>query len=509
MARFVERKSDTQKFLAQLHAMQREWLKNAGKNAGGARHAKSLRRKAIKRFKALNGITSLPQYAPPVGGKLRFEPLSAGDARIVFLPDGAPTPNSGNSYRRLKRLISRSFPEGDTSLVLVKAENATASNAMTLRLGAPTHRREVTGIFLDGINVVIMPKLEKAHVENLESEGAIVLENEIVELVEPAVIGETTIRFPPAFHRQINLAAAHNAGLFGEGAVIGIADTGVDPDHPELRGKIVDYLEFTAQGLPAPRLKRQDRHGHGTHVAAICSGKRTGIAPQARLKIAAVLTRVDGGNAYGTVAQVVAGYTWLTNAQVDVINCSFGMPLNFPLYRAKSASAFAGSIASSILTVAAVGNLRQVVGPHCDYPARYRDVLAVGAVDAENCRAAFSGYGVAEYPGGIPHMAPAREEPQKPDMLAPGVNVQSCLPDGKHGHKTGTSMAAPQVTGVAALILGKGGLPGLRLNTPALWNKIVNLTVPVSQVRHHVAGADGAGTLDLSGISAMLGTSSS
>ncbi|GAB3951861.1 hypothetical protein GCM10027614_54590 [Micromonospora vulcania] len=96
--------------------------------------------------------------------------------------------------------------------------------------------------------------------------------------------------------------------------------------------------------------------------------------------------------------------------------------------------------AAGIFVVAAAGN----TGPWCasidDPPAPYPDVLTVGAVDAQRRVAEFSSRG------------PVAGGPNKPDVLAPGVNVVSAMPGGGYSALDGTSMATPQVAGVVALM---------------------------------------------------------
>jgi subtilisin family serine protease len=142
-------------------------------------------------------------------------------------------------------------------------------------------------------------------------------------------------------------------------------------------------------------------------------------------------------------------------------------------------AATAAFAAAGTFFVAAAGN----TGPACssvdDPPATYPDVLSVGAVDAEGSPADFSSRGPA--PGGT----------AKPDVSAPGAGVLSALPGGTYGTLDGTSMAAPHVAGVVALMWSAN--PAL-IGDPARTRQILTSTAkPVP------AGADGCGAAAVSG----------
>ena len=221
----------------------------------------------------------------------------------------------------------------------------------------------------------------------------------------------------------------------GEKVRVAVVDTGIYTEHPDLKGKVDGgYDAFTKTELKA---NYQDQNGHGTHVsgtiAAIKDGKGVvGVAPKARLYAVRVLD-ADGS---GSISGIVDGLIWCANNHIQVANMSLGSDKPSPTLQ----RALRYAKAMGVVVVAAAGNSGGAVG----YPAAYPETIAVAASDSNDKIASFSSRG------------------PEVKFIAPGVNIVSSAMDGGFANFNGTSMAAPHVTGLAALAVAQGwvGLDG-------------------------------------------------
>lgn len=220
---------------------------------------------------------------------------------------------------------------------------------------------------------------------------------------------------------------AHWQATRGQGIRVAVLDTGVDVAHPDLTGAIDDARDFTGS-----RSGIADRVGHGTHVAGIIGARRNdrgvvGVAPECRLLIAKVL----GDDGSGTSECVAAGIDWACEQGADILSLSLGSPeISAALQAAVERAA-----AREKFLICAAGNSGR---PNSvDFPARWPQTIAVGAVDRDGRVTSFSSRG------------------EEVDLCAPGQDVLSTYLNGQYAKLSGTSMAAPFVSGVAALLLAK------------------------------------------------------
>lgn len=239
---------------------------------------------------------------------------------------------------------------------------------------------------------------------------------------------QTAVEQPAA--RELGLSDAQRRSD-GSGVRVAVLDTGVDPDHPLLRSRIVDGFDYVdydkdptdvRNGLDTDGDGRMDEaYGHGTHVAGLVAL----TAPRAGLLVIRVLN-ADGR---GDIASVTAGIRWAINHGAKVINLSLGMLhpslcIEHLLEVAESAG---------VVVVCSAGN--SGTDQPVEYPASSRHVIAVAATDAFARPASFSSFGrfVA--------------------LSAPGVGVRSAYPGDGWRLWSGTSMSAPFVSGAASLLL--------------------------------------------------------
>jgi subtilisin len=208
----------------------------------------------------------------------------------------------------------------------------------------------------------------------------------------------------------------------GDGVDVAIIDSGVDFRHPDLAPNIGAGVNFVRPGA-APT----DETGHGTMVAGIAcasqvNGYKGGVAPRARIHPVKV-TREDDT---ATLSDVLLALEWVVDRDIPIANMSFGTDT----YSLAFERAVTRAIDRGLTIVAAAGNEgRQRVA----YPAAFPGVIAVAAIDQESRVARFSSTG------------------PEVDLAAPGVRVLSTAAGGGYARASGTSFAAPFVTGVAAL----------------------------------------------------------
>ena len=212
----------------------------------------------------------------------------------------------------------------------------------------------------------------------------------------------------------------------GDGIVIAVVDSGVDFDHHDLTGKAVSR----GRDLVDNDNDATDTHGHGTHVASIAAAATDNGVGMAGVGYAARLlpVRVLGVNGSGGTATIAEGIAWAADNGARVINLSLGS--SYPSQTLQAAVEYAAGKGALVVCAAGNNGNSQPL-----YPAAYPACLAVGATDSADRLAGFSNRGAAWV-----------------DVAAPGAGVLGALRGGGWQAWDGTSMAAGQVSGVAALV---------------------------------------------------------
>jgi subtilisin family serine protease len=240
-------------------------------------------------------------------------------------------------------------------------------------------------------------------------------------------------------------------GARGSEVTVAILDTGVDAEHPDLRGKVAAWAEFDGDGYPVPGSEPHDAAQHGTHCAGTiaggnASGRWIGVAPAATIAAALVLDEQGG-----TDAQLLAGLDWAIERRVDVINLSLGGLTLGVEPPDPYTQALLSAVSVGIPVVTAVGNEgSQTTGS----PGNDWFSLSVGATDYLDRPAGFSGgrtHVVSHSRYLRPELLPLVYS--KPELSAPGVAITSAVPGGGWKTFNGTSMATPHVAGAVALLL--------------------------------------------------------
>ncbi len=234
-------------------------------------------------------------------------------------------------------------------------------------------------------------------------------------------------------------------GWTGRGVRVAVVDTGIDPQHPDLKDRIRATADFSGKG------QATDGNGHGTHVASIIAGsgaasrgRYRGVAPGVDLYIAKVLD--DRGR--GMMSQVIAGLDWAADQNVHVVNLSLGADIACDGTDALS-SACDALVDLGIVVCVAAGNAGPAAGT-VGAPGCARKVITVGATTDNDQVSLFSSRG------------PTKDGRTKPDICFPGEGIVAARAAGTrmgtpvddfYTAASGTSMATPHCTGVVALLL--------------------------------------------------------
>lgn len=219
----------------------------------------------------------------------------------------------------------------------------------------------------------------------------------------------------------------------GGGAVVAVIDTGLDVSHPEFKGRVFKPQDLTGGGSIA------DREGHGTHVAGIIAGATCGVAPEARIMPLKVFPDDPSNPNVGLYIQDALRWIWEYNKtaseadKVVAVNCSWGGGT----YDTLMAWLIRALVLQGVTVVVAAGNQGDgdpETHEAFSYPAYIWECLTVGAVNKDGTGAIYSNSF-----DGI-------------DLAAPGTEIYSAWPGGGYKLLSGTSMAAPHVTGAMALV---------------------------------------------------------
>jgi subtilisin family serine protease len=247
---------------------------------------------------------------------------------------------------------------------------------------------------------------------------------------------------------DVNATAAWQRSR-GEGVVVAVVDTNMDITHPDLAANV-----WTNAGEVAGNGKDDDGNGyiddvngwnfstntnkpqqgsdsHATHVGGIIAAVQgnglgiTGLAPDARIMPLAILS------GSGTTAKAIKAFAYAVQNGADIVSNSWGNNIYEPALDA----AVRQTVAAGLSVVVAAGNENWDTGINGSYPDNYPGSFSVAASDAKDGKASYSNRGTVTI-----------------DVAAPGDKIHSTLPGGKYGAMSGTSMAAPVVSGLLALV---------------------------------------------------------
>jgi len=437
---------------------------------------------ALTPFAIYSGATAARTPNPPA--PLR-RPLDA-----IPAPGGAAAPEGGPIEPELLRALARATPDEYIRIIVRLRERADLEAVIGVELSAAeTRDRVVSALQATAAKsqARLRSRLEEARAAGLvDSYTPFWIFNGVAVRAQPSLIQElasrpdiSTIQLdhhrqwlkntpnlqpPPSKFQPPNptrqTPTANEWGILriradevwsalhisGAGAVVAGMDTGVDWLHPALQANYRGYNPhgpsnhtYSWYDATGGALYPVDGHGHGSHTMGTIAGQDgIGVAPGAQW----IAVKVLNNQGYGYDSWIHAGFQWTLapggepSKAPDVLNCSWGN--NFG-----SLTTFQPDLkalrAAGIFAVFSNGNngpAKNTVGS----PASLPEAFAVGATDYDDEVANFSSRGPSPWGEIRPHVA------------APGVGVRSSLPGGAYGSKQGTSMAAPHVSGIAALL---------------------------------------------------------
>lgn len=243
----------------------------------------------------------------------------------------------------------------------------------------------------------------------------------------------------------------NNQDYFGESVIVGIVDSGIDINHPDLDHiNIHAWTDLTVKEEPEP----YDDNGHGTHIAGIIAakGEIKGIAPE----VSMVVVKAIDADGSGSDSDVAEGIQFCIDNEADVICLSLGGRARFLNLGDETAAACNQAIDMGVFVVAAAGNDGEDDDGDVASPAVVQGVIAVGAIDENKNIASFSSMGNNE--GEIPgyqfwDLTEPEDPNKKPELVAPGVDITSTYIEEGYAKASGTSQATAFVSGALVLLL--------------------------------------------------------
>lgn len=344
--------------------------------------------------------------------------------------DAAPYIENGRTYLPV-RAVAEALNldvgwDGATSTVTLTAPYQT-SRVLALGSNVDTSGLGAKKVIHDGAGMWVLqfdnPNQAKQAVETLRSRGVTAAGDAITpdprDERSSLSSGQASHNSWGAEECNFDAFIQSHSGQFQGSATVAVVDSGVDLDHPYLRGRLLSGVDFI-DGDSSP----DDEYGHGTHVSATivdCAGS-------APVKILPV--RCLDGNNMGPISAIAAGIKYAADHGADVINLSLGGEGDNPVMDA----AVNYAVGRGALVVIAAGNDNKSTSGFCPAHMTTPGTVVVSAGSMGRSKADFSNYG------------------NSVDLMAPGLHIYAAALNGEYWDMSGTSMAAPHVSAAAALL---------------------------------------------------------
>lgn len=268
----------------------------------------------------------------------------------------------------------------------------------------------------------------EAHVRHVEKDT----ESQVVMPIQSSLdrLIKSYDQYKPWGIDRVQAPQMWKRGYTGKGVKVAVVDTGIALRHEDLAvSGGVSYVSYTKS--------YGDDHDHGTHVAGIIGAKNNstgvvGVAPDAEL----YAVKVIGNNNSFITSDLIKGIEWAITNEMDIINLSlytYNYFDDYGLHQVLKAAHSKGLLLVGITGNSGMDNQANTV----TYPGKYPEVIAVGSIDESGWVSDFSSFGT------------------EAEVVAPGDWIYSTVKNGSYNYMRGTSMAAPHVAGMLALMKEK------------------------------------------------------
>lgn len=344
--------------------------------------------------------------------------------------------------------------QGRMDVVVLYASGVQTSNFSQVQLQKSTRQTEaqVLGTLRASRKATTLWLANATHIDLTREEIVRLAQSpKVLSITNAKRTAQVNVTYTPGLKQSgIPQLRRSSPSLNGSGVKVGIIDTGIDPNHPDLTGKLLTFKNFISPSSKTP----MDDHGHGTHVSGTvaggeASGTAIGMAPGAKLIIAKGFSRYGGSEA----KDLLAALQWVadpdgnpnTKDGADILSASWNMD-DSDLNQAPENEPFCVAVQNlsnlGIVPVFSAGNDGPDAGT-VKVPGACPLALTVGATDDDENIADFSSRGPVRW---------KTVELMKPDISAHGVEVYSAAPGGSYEHMSGTSMSTPHVAGAFAVL---------------------------------------------------------